>query len=433
MNARTGIVVIGAIALTLTTGIVVVTGGRLPGVLGQTGDEYMAPQPSDGNAGVLAANVAQERSTESRQAEESGRSFEVVTRVRKDGIAAIFDPKFVTADEAKARTGDNEPVIGLSINGDHRAYSVPFLSKREVVNDVVGGVPVAVTWCPLCFTGIVYAREVEGRELTFGVSGKLIMNALVIYDRETDTLWSQFLGEAVEGPLAGSKLKLIPSQFITWAGWQEQHPDTLVLDAWTSAALTMPLGGGAPDKYPDLTGLEPAPPDRTYDPYMGYYWNGKAGVYGETHTDERLRSKDLVIGIVSERSQRAYPYRHLAESLVINDSFEGRDLVLALKMEQHATAFHDLAVILNESNGAPAVFDRSLDGRTLTFDPADGPLLMTDRETGSSWDKTTGWAVGGTLKGKQLQQVPFFVSFWFAWTDFYPESELYDDLLARRK
>lgn len=113
----------------------------------------------------------------------------------KDGIPATFDPEFITVEEAASQMKDGDLVIGLSINGEHHAYWTAFLGNHEIVNDVVGGVPVAVTWCPLCFTSMVFAREIDGRELTFGVSGMLIMNNLVMDDRQTDTLWSQLIGE----------------------------------------------------------------------------------------------------------------------------------------------------------------------------------------------------------------------------------------------
>ena len=210
------------------------------------------------------------------------------------------------------------------------------------------------------------------------------MNALVMYDRETDSLWSQFLGEAVEGPLAGTKLRLVSSQLISWAAWREEHPDTLVLDTSASGPI--------------------------FDSYYSYYLSGSAGILGESHTDDRLSTKELVVGVEGETSQRAYAYRHLADSSVVNDTFEGRHLL----------------VTLNVDSGAAAVFDRSLDGRTLTFEEADSPLLMTDGETGSTWNKTTGKAVSGPLEGKELQKAPFLASFWFAWTDFHPDTELYE-------
>ena len=203
-----------------------------------------------------------------------------------------------------------------------------------------------------------------------------------MYDRQTDTLWSQYLGEAVRGPLKGAKLALVASQLTTWAGWKEQHPDTLALDIKTP----------------------------TIDGYSGYYTDSEdVGIFGETRTDPRLSTKALVIGVVGERSQKAYAYRDLIRSPVINDTFEGRDLV----------------VTINLSSGATAVYDRRVDDKVLTFEPAKDARLMTDRETGSTWKKATGEAVDGALNGKTLEPVNFITSSWFAWTDFYIETELY--------
>ena len=249
----------------------------------------------------------------------------------------------------------------------------------------------------------MYAREVDGQELKFGVSGKLIMNALVMYDRETDSLWSQFTGEAVEGPLAGARLELIPAQLVTWRAWKEQHPDTLALEK-------VPYGEGdaflqqeeGDEDFGGFTG--------DFNPYLSYYLSNRAGVHGENNVDKRLATKELVVGIEGERGHMAYSFRHLKNTPVVNDAFEGRDLVVALNVDTLATG----------------VYLRKLDGRTLTFDQSQDALLMTDRETRSTWEKSTGEAVSGRLTGKQLEKVHFFASFWFAWTDFHPETALYE-------
>ena len=210
------------------------------------------------------------------------------------------------------------------------------------------------------------------------------MNNVVMYDRETDTLWSQFLAEAVEGPLTGTKLTLVASQLTTWGAWKARHPKTLVLDPGADVGIS--------------------------DRYQAYYLNNQAGDLGEANPDPRLFLKELVIGIVGEVSKKAYAYRDLTRLSVVNDTFEGRDLVVALDVNS------DLA----------AVYSRSLGEETLTFAPADDSRLLTDRETGSTWDKASGTAVSGQLKGEQLEEITFFISFWFAWTDFYPGTELFE-------
>ena len=141
----------------------------------------------------------------------------------KDGIPSIDDPAFVAV--AEAELADNEPVIGLVIDGDARAYPLRILIWHEIVNDVVGGVPVAVTYCPLCNTGIVFDRRVADRVLEFGTTGKLRNSDLVMYDRTTESWWQQFLGEAIVGELTGTRLTMLPSRLESFANFKERAPD----------------------------------------------------------------------------------------------------------------------------------------------------------------------------------------------------------------
>ena len=141
----------------------------------------------------------------------------------KDGIPSIDDPAFVPV--AEAELADNEPVIGVVIDGDARAYPLRILIWHEIVNDVVGGVPVAVTYCPLCNTGIVFDRRVADRVLEFGTTGKLRNSDLVMYDRTTESWWQQFLGEAIVGELTGTRLTMLPSRLESFANFKERAPD----------------------------------------------------------------------------------------------------------------------------------------------------------------------------------------------------------------
>jgi hypothetical protein len=238
----------------------------------------------------------------------------------------------------------------------------------------------------------VYAREVpdgEGgtRELTFGVSGFLIMNAVVMYDRETDTLWSQFLGRAVLGELAGTLLRPSGVTLTTWETWREAHPDTTVLDQ----------GGVA------------------RDPYMFYYAGNAAGTLGETNVDRRLERKEFVLGIQRDDGYaKAYPFRHLLGTPVLNDEAPGLPFVVAFDAER----------------GVGQIFDRTVDGRVLTFEQGppteNGGLALRDAETGTLWSPVTGEALAGPLTGSRLELVPSFAVFWFAWSDFHPDTEFYE-------
>ncbi len=223
--------------------------------------------------------------------------------------------------------------------------------------------------------------------MSFGVSGRLIRNALVMYDRETESLWSQFLAKAVAGPLTGAELEIVPSQMTNFGAWTKLHPGTLVLDTHRNYPI---------DDY-----------------YLSYYRGYEAGVLGELHSDDRLRRKDLVLGVVGDESQAAYSYLDLLEVGVINHEFEGTPIVVAA----------------DRDGGGAAIFRRTLEGQTLEFESVDY-MSMSDLGSSSIWDKFSGIAISGPLSGKRLEPQPYIISFWFAWTDFYPDTDLYEPPMA---
>ncbi len=232
----------------------------------------------------------------------------------------------------------------------------------------------------------MYGREIEGKEYTFGVSGKLIRNALVMYDRQTESYWSQILGEAVAGEMQGVKLEFLPSLMTTWEEWQRLHPDTLALDK----------GGRRGGR----------------DSYAGYYQSGSIGVMGETNPDGRLYAKEFVVGVQLDDTAVAYPFSVLNEEPVVNDTVAGTDLL----------------VLFNADSAASVVYNREVDGRPLTFTLADTPgsqIALTDAETGSEWDGLAGTAIAGPLAGTQLERLKSTTVFWFGWTDFFSETALY--------
>ena len=229
----------------------------------------------------------------------------------------------------------------------------------------------------------MYAREVEDRELTFGVSGKLIRNVLVMYDRETESYWSQLLGEAVDGKMVGAKLNFVPSWFMSWEEWKEIHPDTLALDK----------NGRRGSR----------------DTYDSYYASDSAGVIGRSNFDDRLYTKEFVIGVELEDAAVAYPFSSLNAEPLINDSVGGKDLLVMLDLQ----------------SGAGTVFDRTVDGETLTFSPNDDHASMSDAESGSTWDRLTGKAIDGPLSGTELERIKSVASFWFGWVDFHPDTLIY--------
>lgn len=231
----------------------------------------------------------------------------------------------------------------------------------------------------------MYDREINGKEFTFGVSGKLIRNVLVMYDRQTESLWSQLLGESVKGELIGTKLDFVPSVMMTWAEWKERHPDTQALDK----------GGRRGGR----------------DTYDSYYASASAGVIGETRQDDRLYTKEFVVGVELDDAVKAYPFSALdTAGGVINDTVNGRALLIAFDPDSTASV----------------TYDRTVGGQTLTFTATDDPLILLDAETGSTWDALSGIATDGPLTGEQLQRLKSTRSFWFGWKDIHPATLLYE-------
>ena len=204
----------------------------------------------------------------------------------RDGIPAIDEPKFLpAADVNYLRDGDT--VVGFVEQGEARAYPLRILVWHEIVNDTVGGRPIAVTYCPLCGTCMIFDRRYNGKELTFGVSGLLHNSDVLMYDRQTESLWSQLKMEAVSGPQVGQKMHWLASEQMTWAAWKERYPDSDVLSKET--------GFG-----------------RTYDglPYAGYEQTERTMFPVPKHRDE-LRNKEWVIGVIVDGLPKAYPIAEL--------------------------------------------------------------------------------------------------------------------------
>ncbi len=229
----------------------------------------------------------------------------------------------------------------------------------------------------------MYARDVNGKTLTFGVSGKLIRNSLVMFDRETGTLWSHLTGEALDGPLVGQHLEQVLSEQTTWGRWRAEHPKTLMLDV--------------------------DPSDVRFDPYENYYGAPNAGVVGRKRADDRLPVKEKVIGVRLGGEIKAYSFTALARDRVVNDTVGGVPLV----------------VVFDGLSQSGAVYRRDPGGKLLSFVPGPTALSMRDEETGSTWDGLSGTATTGADDGMKLEQVPITYGFWFGWVDFFPNTKVY--------
>jgi len=301
----------------------------------------------------------------------------------QDGIPSIDNPKFVSVSEADKFLQDADQVVGLNVNGDIRAYPLQILVWHEIVNDNVGGTPVAVTYCPLCFTNQVFNRTVDGQTVEFGTSGKLYNSNLVMYDRNSNSLWSQALGQAIVGKQAGLKLDRIPFDVAFWREWKQLYPDTNVLSRDTGS--NRPYGA---------------------DPYGSYYSNNDL-FFPVSNKDDRLELKEIIVGLENGGQFKAYKLQQIQDTRVINDRIGDKSLALF--------SLYPFMV---------RVFDSTLDGQKLEFQYNKNSSKITDKQTGSEWN-FDGIGTAGPMKGKHLLRLPYDEGFWFEWVAFHPKTALY--------
>lgn len=221
---------------------------------------------------------------------------------RRDGIPALNHPQFLEAIQATFLY-DSDLVIGLASEHDSKAYPIKILNWHEIVNDSLNNQPVVITYCPLCGSGIVFNSLVNGEVLTFGVSGLLYNSDVLLYDKETASLWSQMMFKSINGKQSGRKLKIIPSDLTTWKLWKDQYPNSLVLS--------------------DQTGFKR---DYSRDPYQGYTLTEKT-YFPVSSTSTKVYGKERVLGVQIKNGFKAYPYGELAKSNGITiDEFKGVEI-----------------------------------------------------------------------------------------------------------
>ena len=223
----------------------------------------------------------------------------------RDGIPSVEKPKFVAASAANFMR-PTDRVIGITVNGESRAYPINILNWHEIVNDTIKGVPVSVTYCPLCGTGLVYEANVGGKVLKFGVSGLLYNSDVLLYDRQTESLWSQILSKAVNGPMKGQKLKMIPSSQTSWSSWLKKQPNTKVLSTDTGFSR-----------------------DYRRSPY-GDYDQNTSTYFPVSATSRAFHPKERVLGIEINGKYKAYPFVELGKlsASSLRDNFQGQNLTI---------------------------------------------------------------------------------------------------------
>ena len=351
---------------------------------------------------------------------------------------ATAEPSFVSQDEAASWLGEKEPVIAFEVGGEAKAYPLQILTWHEIVNDEVGGVPVAVTFCPLCNSALAFDRRIPvtetelsevsglnadiaptdldeaflerytaqggsadvmgGVEVSFGVSGALYNSNMLMFDNQTSTLWSQLLGVGSVGALTDTRLLRYPAQIVSFAEFRMAYPDAPVLSRDT----------GFNRRYGQ-------------NPYVGYDDVDSPAFLFEGETDGRLPPKTRVISVETPDEDVAYPFEVLSEANVVSDSV-GEQPVTLFWQAGTTSALDEGAISESEDVGAVGVFSRELNGEVLEFRYENGRVI--DTQTSSTWN-LLGQAVEGELAGERLEPIIHDNTLWFAWAAFKPDTRIY--------
>lgn len=346
--------------------------------------------------------------------------LQIIFIVPRDAIPALTNPTLVHPEIATLRGEDADPrayltdddrVLGVVRNGVPRAYPLNLGWWHEVINDTLGGSSISVTYCPLTGTGLVFdVLAKDGTQGELGVSGLLLNSNLVLYDRRDNrTLYPQMTYRGLTGEYRDQNLELLPVVETTWRMWKRLYPQT-----------TVPAAGSGLLRYSQRVQDNYGSRIRLYReaengyPYDSYRTDDL--IYFPVTTSEpdlsRYHAKDQVLGICQDGVAKAFAFRDMPGATVINDQVGERAVV----------------VLVDAGSQTALPYDRVVEGRTLSFyatADGDGQLAMEDLETGSQWD-LLGRAVAGPLRGARLQQVPAYNSMWFAWSAFWPDSELWD-------
>lgn len=310
----------------------------------------------------------------------------------RDAIAPIYQPVYGSGADLPWLS-DYDLVMGYVSGNDAYAYPINILNNHELVNDEIDGIPVLVSYCPLCVSGVVYNRELNNQVLLFGNTSALYQSDLVMYDHQSGSYWFQVGGEAVVGELTGAHLDLMPSTTVAWQEWKALYPDTRVLVGTSSSPSQF-----SSRRYGQ--GFSPGYKDRIEDEKFLFPVDSDL-------LDRRLSSSDLVLTVEVDESATAYPLDRIGDAAV-NDQVGGRPVV----------------VFSRENGRAVGAFFREMDGRSLTFDYDADSNSFVDRETQSVWD-AAGRAIDGPLAGKEMERTNTRRAFWFSIAITLPDVQIY--------
>ncbi len=321
-----------------------------------------------------------------------------------DSIPPLEFPNMLAPEDVTYLEPD-EAVFGIAINGEAHAYPLRILDWHEMANIEVGGVPISLAYCTLCGAAIAYDdRGPDGVTYNFGTSGFLYRSNKLMYDRNTRTLWNQFTGEPVLGPLVGKldlegeplRLDLLPVVLSTYHDWLERHPNTVVLDINTG--FLRPYEQGAA---------------------YGHYFSVGETMFPVWQRNDELYTKEYIYGLRLGGARKAYPIDVLAEERVVNDVFNDRPIVLVTEQAIDTLGYgRGVGPVLYPSGGEVRAFDRG--ERRFYPGPEDGGVVDA---TGATWEVTEDALIGPN--GERLGRISGHLAFWFGWYAFFPETEIY--------
>ncbi|MDB5352471.1 MAG: uncharacterized protein JWN86_3718 [Planctomycetota bacterium] len=290
-------------------------------------------------------------------------------------FSAVESFRILSATQAGGEIGDDEIVIGVEEVKEARAYPINMMAEpqQEVLNDTIGGKPIAVTWCSRCQNAQVFNRNCDDRVLTLFLPGLIWEGSMVMADRETGSLWSQVLGHAEDGLLKGKDLAVVPSVLMDWKSWKTQHPQTTV--------VTLP---------------------RLSDTYR------------RRTTDAKPTDPPLILGMTLGNRSKAWPLEEIRRLSPINDRIGDQALLTVFDVKSQAYG----------------VFDRTVDGELLEFENRDGSLV--DLKSLSTWDPATGRSLGGPSTGKRLVRSPAYLIRQATWMQFHPKTTVWGDEAGKR-
>jgi len=369
-----------------------------------------SPSDSERDTGAVSPTPAGEPVDEMRKARFSTAGWETDFSIRnvnvaeifsggppKDGIPSIDRPQFITVSEADEWLEDRESVQIVSIDGQARAYPTQILMWHEIVNDELAGVPISVTYCPLCNTAIVFERTIpDVGVVELGVSGNLYNSAMIMYDRTTESWFWQVSGMGIVGQLTDVRLTMVPSTLTSWAEFKQAHPDGDVLSRNTGFS-------------------------RAYgnNPYVSYDSSTNPFLF-EGRLDQRLLATERVATVELAGESAAFPFSALLDQPVIHETVGGQDLVVFYRSGT-ASPLDAGAVSQGRDVGSTGIFVPVVDGEALTFE-WDGSDFV-DQQTASRWS-LLGQALSGPLAGSQLEPVVHGNHFWFSWAVYQPKTRI---------